>query len=259
MAAAAAGALLAETRRRPGRLLLTGLAITVATVFAAGTLLLGETLRVYLGAENVKTPDTVAAVVMPAKVPEDVRGALVGRVSAVDGVAQAVGVLEFYPSVGSAGAATTWRVLSDPMTGSLTRLTGPPVQGTLPVGPDQVAVGVTTAERTGLVPGDKVTMRASEGAAPRTVSVTAVVPLADGGLNSLVTTPDTVAALGGFLEQVDVAAAAGVDPAALTDSISTALGAPDAARTGSDPGPAVPRRPRPNAPRSGIRAKSCWP
>lgn len=233
MAAAAAGALLAETRRRPGRLLLTGLAITVATVFAAGTLLLGETLRVYLGAENVETPDTVAAVVMPAKVPEDVRGDLVGRVSAVDGVAQAVGVLEFYPSVGAAGAVTTWRVLSDPMTGSLTRLTAPPVQGTLPVGPDQVAVGVSTAERAGLVPGDKVTLRASEGATPRTVSVTAVVPLPDEGLNSLVATPDAVAALGGFLEQVDVAAAPGVDPAALSARISAALGVPDAALTGT--------------------------
>ena len=46
MIAPAAGALLAETRRRPGRVLLTGLAILVATTFAAGTVLLSETLAV---------------------------------------------------------------------------------------------------------------------------------------------------------------------------------------------------------------------
>ncbi|WP_028929619.1 hypothetical protein [Pseudonocardia asaccharolytica] len=54
---AASAALLAETRRRPGRLLLTGLAVTVATVFAAGALLLGETMRSYLTATSVQDAD----------------------------------------------------------------------------------------------------------------------------------------------------------------------------------------------------------
>ncbi|WP_433276434.1 FtsX-like permease family protein [Pseudonocardia xinjiangensis] len=233
MAAGAAGALLAETRRRPGRLLLTGLAITVATVFAAGTLLFGETLRSYLGATSVETPDTVAAVVMPDRLPEDARADLDGRVSSVAGVAQAVELRELYPTVGGAGAATTWRVTSDPMTGPLTRLSAPPVRGTLPAGLDQVAVGEGTAKRTDLAPGDTVTLSAGAGA-PRTVTVTAVVPLDDGGLNSLVTTPDAMSALGGFLEQVDVAADPGVDPAELAARISAALGAPDAARTGTE-------------------------
>ena len=230
--AAVAATLLAETRRRPGRLLLTGLAITVATVFAAGTFLLGETLRAYLAATVVTTPETTAAVVLPERMPEDARGAdLVVRVAAVDGVADAVGVWAAYPTVSGAGSATTWHLASDPMDGPLTRLSGPLLQGRLPTGPDEVAVGETTAARTGLVPGRTVTVDAGD-AAPRTVTVTGVVPLSDSELNTLVATPDTVAGLGGSLDQVDVAAGPGADAAALSGRIAAALGVPDAVRTG---------------------------
>ena len=231
--AAVAATLLAETRRRPGRLLLTGLAITVATVFAAGTFLLGETLRAYLAATVVRTPVTAAVVVLPQRMPEDARGAdLVARVAAVDGVADAVGVWATYPTVNGAGSATTWHLASDPMDGPLTRLTRPLLQGRLPSGPDEVAVGETTAARTGLAPGRTVTVDAGD-AAPRTVTVTGVVPLSDSGLNTLVATPDTVAGLGGSLDQVDVAAAPGADAAALSGRIGAALGMPDAVRTGT--------------------------
>jgi putative ABC transport system permease protein len=231
--AAVAATLLAETRRRPGRLLLTGLAITVATVFAAGTFLLGETLRAYLAATVVTTPATTAAVVLPERMHEDTRGAdLVARVAAVDGGAGAVGVWAAFPTVSGAGSATTWRLASDPMDGPLTRLSGPPSQGRLPTGPDEVAVGETTAARTGLTPGRTVTVDAGD-AAPRTVTVTGVVPQSDSGLNTLVATPDTVAGLGGSLDQVDVAAAPGADAAALSGRIAAALGVPDAVRTGT--------------------------
>ncbi|GAA3090534.1 hypothetical protein GCM10010464_62990 [Pseudonocardia yunnanensis] len=232
--AAVAATLLAETRRRPGRLLLTGLAITVATVFAAGTFLLGETLRAYLAATVVTTPETTAVVVLPQRMPEDARGAdLVARVAAVDGVTDAVGVWAAYPTVSGAGSATTWHLASDPMNGPLTRLTGPLLQGRLPAGPDEVAVGETTAARTGLAPGRTVTVDAGD-AAPRTVTVTGVVPLSDSGLNTLVATPDTVAGLGGSLDQVDVAAAPGADAAALSGRIAAVLGVPDAVRTGAE-------------------------
>lgn len=232
--AVVAGTLLAETRRRPGRLVLTGLAITVATVFAAGTFLLGETLRAYLAATVVTTPQTTAAVVLPQHMPEDARGAdLVARVAAVDGVAEAVGVWATYPTVSGADSATTWNLVSDPMDGPLTRLTGPLLQGRLPTNPDEVAVGETTAARTGLAPGRTVTVDAGD-AAPRTVTVTGVVPLSDSELiNTLVATPDSVAGLGGSLDRVDVAAAPGADEAALSGRIAAALGVPDAVRTGT--------------------------
>ncbi|WP_433290100.1 FtsX-like permease family protein [Pseudonocardia sp. CA-142604] len=232
--AAVAATLLTETRRRPGRLLLTGLAITVATVFAAGTFLLGETLRAYLTTTVEKTPETTAAVVLPQRMPEDARGAdLVARVAAVDGVTDAVGVWAAYPTVSGAGSATTWHLASDPMGGPLTRLTEPLLQGRLPAGPDEVAVGETTATRTGLAPGRTVTVDAGD-AGPRTVTVTGVVPLPDSAINTLFATPDTVAGLGGSLDQVDVAAAPGADAAALSGRVAAALGVPAAVRTGAE-------------------------
>ncbi|GAA1233946.1 FtsX-like permease family protein [Pseudonocardia alaniniphila] len=232
--AAVAATLLTETRRRPGRLLLTGLAITVATVFAAGTFLLGETLRGYLTTTVVKTPEATAAVVLPERMPEDARGAdLVARVAAVDGVTDAVGLWTTYPTVSGAGSATTWHLASDPMGGPLTRLPGPILQGRLPAGPDEVAVGETTAARTGLAPGRTVTVDAGD-AALRTVTVTGVVPLSDSAINTLVATPDMVAGLGGSLDQVDVAAAPGADAAALSGRVAAALGVPAAVRTGAE-------------------------
>jgi putative ABC transport system permease protein len=233
MAGSAAGALLAETRRKPGRVLLTGLAITVATVFAAGTLLLGETLRAYLTSTAVQTPATAAAVVLPTRLPDEQPRdrTLVTRVAGVDGVADAADHWTDFPTVSGAGSATIWHVASDPMGGPLTRLAAPPVAGRLPAGPGEVAVGETTATRAGVAPGATLTLGAGTGA-PTTVTVTGVVPLSDGALNSLVALPDTVAALGGFLDQVDVAADQGVDPAVLAERVGAALGTADAVVTG---------------------------
>ena len=231
MAGSVAAVLLAETRRKPGRVLLTGLAITVATVFAAGTLLLGETLRAYLADSAEQTPATAAAVVRPSDLPgEPDPVALLGEVAAVDGVADAAGVWSAFPTVGGAGAGALWALGSDPMAGSLTRL-AEPTQGRLPRTPDEVAVGESTAARSGLAPGAAITLRGDEGV-PLTVTVTGVVPVSDAGLNTLVAFPVTVAGLGGSLGQVDLAADPGVDAATLAGRVAAALGAPDAVRTG---------------------------
>jgi putative ABC transport system permease protein len=234
MAGSAAAVLLAEARRRPGRLLLTGLAITVATVFAAGTILLGETLRGYLAAAAEQTPVAAAAVVRPQALPEDERGAeVVAEAAAVEGVADAVGAWVAFPTVGVAGSGVVWGMVSDPMGGPLTRLSGPPNKGRLPSTPDEVAVGQATAARTGLAPGATVTLGAQAGA-PRTVTVTAVVPMSDEGLNTLVGFPDTVGGLGGHLDQVDLTAAPGVDATTLAGRVTAAIGVPDAVRTGEE-------------------------
>jgi putative ABC transport system permease protein len=139
MASSAAGALLAETRRKPGRLLLTGLAVTVATVFAAGTLMLAETLRAYLIATNQETPAAASAVVLGEKLPYDIDDP-VATVTAVPGVAEAVGVWVASPTVEGVGVGTSWRMTSDPMNGPLTRLR-PLVEGRLPANADEVLVG----------------------------------------------------------------------------------------------------------------------
>ncbi|GAA1285320.1 hypothetical protein GCM10009609_58370 [Pseudonocardia aurantiaca] len=231
MAGSVAAVLLAETRRKPGRVLLTGLAITVATVFAAGTLLLGETLRAYLADRAEQTPATAAAVVRPSDLPgEPDPVALLGEVAAVDGVADAAGVWSAFPTVGGAGAGALWALGSDPMAGPLSRLAAP-MQGRLPSTPDEVAVGESTAARSGLAPGAAITLRGDEGV-PLTVTVTGVVPVSDAAVNTLVAFPVTVAGLGGLLGQVDLAADPGVDAATLAGRVAAALGAPDAVRTG---------------------------
>jgi putative ABC transport system permease protein len=57
---------LAEIRQHPKRLLLTGVAIVVATVFAAGILLFTDTLRAALSQSAFSTPEAAAVVVSPS-------------------------------------------------------------------------------------------------------------------------------------------------------------------------------------------------
>ncbi|MCO1660648.1 ABC transporter permease [Pseudonocardia humida] len=230
----AAGALLAETRRRPGRLLLTGLAVLVATVFAAGTLLLAETLRGYVADRTQQTPAGAAAVVLAEElaVPEPDGAALVAAVAGVPGVVEVVPAWTALLPVDGAGATTRWEIGSDPMLGPLTRLPAP-VQGRVAAAPDEVVVGEGTAERTGLRPGASLTITPDAGPA-RTVTVTGVVEVPYDGVNTVIGTPEAVGSIGGVLSQIDVAAAPGTDPQALVAGVGAAVGAPQAVRTGDE-------------------------
>lgn len=216
----AAGVLLAETRRRPGRLLLTGVAILVATVFAAGTLLLGETLRLYVASSAQETPSGAAVVIRPA--PSD-------PLPAVDGVAATVGFADTTLPVGGAGATSGWEIASDPMGGPLTRLIEPPVAGRLAAAANEVVVGRATAERTGLAPGATLTI------APSTVvTVVGVVDVPLDGVNTLLAFPDVVQGLGAPVDQIDVAATPGTDPAVLAERVAAVVDDPGRVRTGAE-------------------------
>jgi putative ABC transport system permease protein len=233
----AASALLAETRRKPGRLLLTGLAVIVATVFAAGTLLLSETLRAYLTRDVEQTPAAAAVVLVPGYAPgtlpgDDPAPDPVERVAAVDGVAQAVAVRSAYATTADETGAE-WRVTSDPMSGPLSRLTAEPEQGHLPTSPDEAVIGIDTAARTGLGPGDTVTLEDQDWE-PRTFTVAGVTRLPDDTANRMALVPDSVAALGGEVDQVDVAAAPGTDDAALAERVAAVAGPADEVRTGDE-------------------------
>ncbi|GAA1867693.1 ABC transporter permease [Pseudonocardia ailaonensis] len=192
----ATGSLLAETRRTPGRVVLTGLAILIATTFAAGTLLLTDALRTELTRDAVRTPEAAAFVV---RGPADL-----ARIRATPGVTDAVEVRSAFLSVRGQG---TWSLESDPLTGPLTRLPAL-AAGRLPTGPGEALLGAATAQRTHLAPGARLTI------GERSVTVTGIATLPGEGQNTLVTTPDLLAALGGELDQVDVAGTP--DPAALT-------------------------------------------
>ncbi|MFC4947475.1 FtsX-like permease family protein [Pseudonocardia sp. GCM10023141] len=224
-----AGALLTETRRRPGRLVLTGLAITVATVFAAGTMLLSETLRAYLTDGSSVTPVAAAVAVVPHG---GAAGELVARAAGIDGVAQAVGVWQDFATVTGAGAGTSWMVVSDPMRGPLTRLPAPPTAGRLPAAADEVAISAATAARIRIAPGATLTVATPAGA--RIVTVTGVVaPSKEPPVDTLLATPEAVAGFGGHLEQVDLTARPGVAPATLLEAVRATLGTDASVQTGA--------------------------
>jgi putative ABC transport system permease protein len=221
----ASGALLAETRRRPGRVLLTGLAIIVATVFAAGTLLFTDTLDAYVATKTVQTPAAAAVVVTP---PAGSAG-LVRTIGSVDGTAAAVGVWSTYLPV---DGGVTWSISSDPMGGPLTRLAAP-VTGRLPAAADEMAVATGTAERLRLVPGATVEV-GPDGGPVRRFTVTAIVRVPSESLNTAFATPAAVEGLGGQLDGIDVAAAPGVAPATLVDRVSAVVGPEVRVRTGAE-------------------------
>jgi putative ABC transport system permease protein len=238
VAASASSVLLAETRRKPGRVLLTGLAIIVATVFAAGTMLFSETLRDYLTEGDVVTPPGAAVVVRTDDLggvsdPEDARG-LIEQLAAVDGVEDAVGVWSASVSATVNGASTEWSVVSDPMSGPVSRLETP-TQGNLPTRPGEVAVGEQTAKRTGLAPGATITIPENYGVPERTLTVTAIVDLPDDGTeNQMVALVDDEVFTLGLINQIDIAAASGTDPAELVGSVAGVVGNPYAVVTGEE-------------------------
>jgi putative ABC transport system permease protein len=200
-------AAVAGARRSPRRLLLTGLAVLVATVFAAGAVILTATLRGEVTGSLSSVP-AGAAYSLETGGPSDGAdpAAVVDRLRAVPGV-DAVSESRSGPSSVEAGAASgSWTLSTDPMTGPLSTL-DPLTAGRLPSGPGEVLVGAGTAERTGLAPGALV------GIGGRTLTVTGVVPLRSGNGDALVVPdgdPAATALYGGR-----IAVAGSPDPAAL--------------------------------------------
>lgn len=200
-------AAVAGARRSPRRLLLTGLAVLVATVFAAGAVILTATLRGEVTGSLSSVP-AGAAYSLETGGPSDGAdpAAVVDRLRAVPGV-DAVSESRSGPSSVEAGAASgSWTLSTDPMTGPLSSL-DPLTAGRLPSGPGEVLVGAGTAERTGLAPGALV------GIGGRTLTVTGVVPLRSGNGDALVVPdgdPAATALYGGR-----IAVAGSPDPAAL--------------------------------------------
>ncbi|MEU6699296.1 FtsX-like permease family protein [Pseudonocardia sp. NPDC046786] len=203
-------AAVAGIRRRPRQLLLTGLAVLVATAFAAGAVLLTGTLRAALTEDAVHTPAGASHVVSVRSTDADAdsaAGTLAQRLRAVPGVTD---VAPGFSGVVPVAAGTTsgdWLVSSDPMTGPLSVLPAPE-QGR-PAGPGEVLVGAATAERTGLVPGDSVRLGGES------MRVAGVVGLPFESLDSLVLTTQDALALDGTLYASRIDVAGDADTAAL--------------------------------------------
>ncbi|WBB68516.1 ABC transporter permease [Micromonospora sp. WMMD812] len=157
--------------RRPGRLLLTGLAILVASFVVFGTVL-AQQITERTARDNLSgTPAATDLVVGGPDSPRPT-GATLARVRAVPGVAEAVGRLEVGLSVNDSYV----NLRADPGGGPLA--TARLIDGSYPDAPGELAITPRTAERLGLALGSVVTAGDAP-PAPVRLTVTGVVETAD--------------------------------------------------------------------------------
>ncbi|WP_226358125.1 FtsX-like permease family protein [Pseudonocardia sp. ICBG601] len=199
-------AAVAGARRSPRQLLLTGLAVLVATVFAAAAVLLTASLRAALLGDTSSVPAGATFALETDASSGAATTELEGRLRALSGVTAVSTSRSGAVAVVAGGASGTWLLSTDPMTGPLQGLE-PLTAGRLPAGPGEALVGASTAERTGLAPG------ATVGLGDRTLTVTGVVPVRSEGIDALVVRDDDPAAAG--LSAYRIAVAGKPDPTAL--------------------------------------------
>ncbi|WP_329103014.1 ABC transporter permease [Micromonospora sp. NBC_01699] len=209
--------------RRPSRLLLTGLAVLVASfvVFAA-------VLAQQITARTVESTasGTPAATDLVVGDPEGkpVGTDLLGRIRELPGVAEATGRIDI--GLGLGGSSGGYLELhADPGFGPLARARI--VRGGYPDADGEIAVTVRTAERMGLDVGTVTSAATGAQTAPVRLTVTGVVDSdADGGQDAYATDP-VVTALGGTaqLGQVDLRLTPGASPTAVRAQLAGVLAA----------------------------------
>jgi len=222
--AAVLRAVLAQSWRRPGRQLLVGLVIVVATAFAATSLMLTDSARTTIMRELAGTPQAAALVVLPVAGSETVPADVEQQVRDVPGVAGVASsgtgtVVVSLP--GSPGDGEPWTALAA-VTGPLSR--HPLVKGRLPADPEAVAISEETARRAGLDLGDPLSLVGVDGDEEQFV-VSGVVRVRLQVLNTVLMQPAVTARLtGADPAQLDVLAAPGVAPVDLAPRVVAAAG-----------------------------------
>jgi putative ABC transport system permease protein len=205
--------------RRPTRLLLTGLAVLVASFVVFATLLSQQIAERTLLNNASGTPAAVDLVVgRTGTISTD----NLTKVRAVPGVAEAVGRVSIGATVG-AGYLT---IEADPGKGELATTTL--TQGRYPAGPTEIAVTARTAERMGLTVGTVTSLTAGEAAKPRKVTVTGLVAASHDFGGTGYTTQAAVTAISGDkgLQQIDVHLKPGASIAEVRAAVDATLGPP---------------------------------
>jgi putative ABC transport system permease protein len=231
-------AVLAESWRRPGRQLLIGLVVAVATAFAAASLMLTDSARSAIVQELAGTPQAAALVVtapgaaggggtaggagradqvgIPAAVQDQVRAA--PGVAAVAAFG-AGGVALSAPGV--PGDGEPWTAMTG-VGGPLARF--PLVTGRLPTEANEAAVSEETARRQNLQPGSTLTLVGADGA-PTAFTVTGVATVRLQAVNTALLRPDVVARLTGTdPAQLDLVLAAGAAPGEVGPRLAQLVG-----------------------------------
>ncbi|MER5432166.1 FtsX-like permease family protein [Streptomyces sp. NPDC002588] len=171
------GSQLAELLRRPGRLLMTGLAVLAAAFVVFGTVMAQQittntTIDRFRG-----TPEAVSLIVTADGTSSGISGAALRQIRALPGVAEAVGRLD--GGVPIAGVSEQYlQLYADPGTGPLSRIEL--VEGRYPDGAREIAVNRQAAAELKLAPGARTTLlitdpEDADKTAEVTVLVTAVV------------------------------------------------------------------------------------
>ena len=211
-----------------------GLAVTIATAFAAASLMLTDAARATIVRELAGTPQAVSLVVLPTPTPEGAESDdtpppglpsdVEQRVRDTPGVDEVAGfgsgtVGRLLP--GAPGDGEAWTVVGS-VDGTLARY--PVVVGALPAGPQDAALSEESAERTGLGPGGVLSLVAADGTA-EDFTVTGVVRVRLQALNTVLLRPEVAAGMtGAGPSQLDVLPAAGVPAADLRARLADAVG-----------------------------------
>ncbi|MEU7612993.1 ABC transporter permease [Micromonospora sp. NPDC049204] len=204
--------------RRPGRLILTGLAILVASFVVFGTVLVQQiterTVRDNLSGTPAVTDLVIGSVDVPPPTVTDLR-----KIRAVPGVVEAVPRVATGVSIG----AGYLNLQADPGSGPLSTVRV--IEGSYPDQPGEIAITPRTAERLGLSVGTTTSGTGGELTTPAPLTVTGVVDVAaDAGYDAYA--PES-AVIGWArltaVERVDVRVGAGASTEDVRQRVSAAV------------------------------------
>ncbi|PWV58081.1 FtsX-like permease family protein [Nocardiopsis sp. L17-MgMaSL7] len=203
-----------SVRRRPGQAILIGVAIVVATAFAAAALLISLNAREALVAFGMSTPEAADAVVVPGGDldPDAVIGIAEG-VRALPGSDEVVVEYLGDVEVGVGGTTSTWKFTSDPGAGPLSVIAD--LTSGDPLKKGEVVLGTNTAERVGASVGDTLV---AEG---RELDVAAIAPVHEFGQDVAFISEEDAVALGDVMMPVKILVTGDLDLNALSAEADT--------------------------------------
>ncbi|MFJ6167073.1 FtsX-like permease family protein [Micromonospora orduensis] len=215
--------------RRPGRLILTGLAILVAAFVVFGTVVVQEITERTVRDNLSGTPAATDLVIGDNEQPPPTAAQL-QRVRAVPGVAEAVG----RPAVGVSFGEGYLNLQADPGVGPLATVRV--IEGSYPDQPGEIAITPRTAERLGLAVGASTSGTGGELTAPARLTVTGLVDTPDdAGLDAYA--PDSVVTAWARLstvQRIDVRVDSGESAESVRQRVTAVVGAEQPVRSGAE-------------------------